>query len=132
VVDGIEYIKSFISDYDYTAVLAQYTSQCLMEDMKRKPLLHQNAYTSILYEQYSEAREHLRKYNDVLRKYVDETYHIENDDLYSLDVRRFDIAPDNYITGADDTLLRKTRERFIRQMNTVSRISAFAKSNTIY
>ena len=47
------------------------------------------AYT----EQDGEARERLRKYNDVLRKYVDETYHIENDYLYSLDVRRFNIVP---------------------------------------
>jgi len=55
------------------------------------------AYT----EQDGEARERLRKYNDVLRKYVDETYHIENDYLYSLDVRRFNIVPDNYITDAE-------------------------------
>ena len=36
-----------------------------------------------------------------LRKYVDETYHIENDYLYSLDVRRFNIVPDNYIADAE-------------------------------
>ena len=55
------------------------------------------AYT----ERDSEARERLRKYNDVLRKYVDETYHIENDYLYSLDVRRFNIVPENYIIDAE-------------------------------
>ena len=55
------------------------------------------AYT----EQDSEARERLRNYNDVLRKYVDETYHIENDYLYSLDVRHFNIVPDNYIADAE-------------------------------
>ena len=37
----------------------------------------------------------------MLRKYVDETYHIENDYLYSLDVRRFNIVPDNYIADAE-------------------------------
>ena len=52
-------------------------------------------------ERDNEARERLRKYNDVLRKYVDETYHIENDYLYSLDVRRFNIVPDNYIADAE-------------------------------
>lgn len=55
------------------------------------------AYT----EQNKDARERLRKKNDVLRKYVDETYHIENDYIYSLDVRRFNIVPENYITDAD-------------------------------
>jgi hypothetical protein len=56
------------------------------------------AYT----EQNKEARERLRNKNDVLRKYVDETYHIENDYIYSLDVRRFNIVPENYIADADE------------------------------
>jgi hypothetical protein len=55
------------------------------------------AYT----EQDGNARKRLREMNDVLRKYVDETYHIENDYLYSLDIRRFNIVPDNYIADAD-------------------------------
>lgn len=55
------------------------------------------AYT----EQDEAARARLRSTNDVLRKYVDETYHIENDYIYSLDVRRFNIVPENYIVDAD-------------------------------
>jgi hypothetical protein len=34
------------------------------------------------------------------KQFRDETYHIENDYLYSLDVRRFNIVPDNYIADA--------------------------------
>lgn len=64
------------------------------------------AYT----EQEGEARERLREYNDVLLKYVDETYHIENDYLYSLDVRRFNIVPDNYITFADQYMDKEKKE----------------------
>jgi len=102
VTTGIKYIKGFISDFDYAAVLAQCTPQCLMERYATETsayirMLVLRAYT----EQDGEARERLRKYNDVLRKYVDETYHIENDYLYSLDVRRFNIVPDNYITDAE-------------------------------
>ena len=52
-------------------------------------------------EQDAEARERLRQTNNVLQKYIDETYHIENDYLYSLDVRRFNIVPDHYITDAE-------------------------------
>jgi hypothetical protein len=55
------------------------------------------AYTELV----TEARDRLRSYNDVLRKYVDETFHIENDYLYSLDVRRFNIVPSNYIADAE-------------------------------
>ena len=66
----------------------------------------QSAYIKMLIlrvytERDGKARERLCKTNDVLRKYVDETYHIENDYLYSLDVRRFNIVPDHYITDAE-------------------------------
>lgn len=102
IAEGLKYIKSFITDFDYDNVLAQCTPQRLMERYATETsayikMLILRAYT----EQDSEARERLRKYNDVLRKYVDETYHIENDYLYSLDVRRFNIVPDNYITDAE-------------------------------
>ena len=70
------------------------------------------AYT----EQDAKARERLRRYNDVLLKYVDETYHIENDYLYSLDVRRFNIVPDNYIVDAERYV---TNERAILLQNSI-------------
>lgn len=102
VAKGVEYIKDFISDFNYATVLAQFAPECHMkryatEDSAYIKMLILRAYT----EQDSEARERLRKHNDVLRKYVDETYHIENDYLYSLDVRRFSIVPDNYIADAE-------------------------------
>ncbi len=99
---GTDFIKEFITDFDYSTALAQCKPQCLMERYATEAsayikMLILRAYT----EQDDEARERLRKYNDVLRKYVDETYHIENDYLYSLDVRRFNIVPDNYIADAE-------------------------------
>lgn len=102
IVKGVEFIREFVQDFDYAAVLAQCAPQCLMERYPNETsayikMLILRAYT----EQNAEARERLRKYNDVLRKYVDETYHIENDYLYSLDVRRFNIVPDNYIADAE-------------------------------
>lgn len=102
MASGIEYIKDFIADFDYIDVLAQCTPQSLLaryatEDSTYIRMLILRAYT----EQDSGARDRFCKHNDVLRKYVDETYHIENDYLYSLDVRRFNIVPDNYITDAE-------------------------------
>lgn len=102
VFKGLEYIKNFIPDFDYASTLVKFTPQCLLERYAAEAsayikLLILRAYT----EQNSEARERLREYNDVLRKYVDETYHIENDYIYSLDVRRFNIVPDNYIVDAE-------------------------------
>lgn len=102
IAEGVEFIRDFIPDFDYGAVLAHCTPQCLMERYSAEP----SAYIKTLIlrgytEQDAEARERLRRTNDVLRKYVDETYHIENDYLYSLDVRRFNIVPDNYIADAE-------------------------------
>lgn len=101
-IAGTNYIRGFITDFKYDAVLAQCAPRCLME----RYMTEKSAYIKMLIlraytEQDTEARERLRKYNDVLRKYVDETYHIENDYLYSLDVRRFNIVPDNYIADAE-------------------------------
>lgn len=100
--DGCRYIRDYISDFDYSTVLASCEPQCLLERYSTEPsaymkMLILRAYT----ESDDEARERLRRHNDVLRKYVDETYHIENDYLYSLDVRRFNIVPDNYVDDAE-------------------------------
>lgn len=102
IPEGIAFIKSFIPDFDYNQMLSQFTPQCLMERYSNE----QSAYIKMLIlraytEQDGEARERLRKTNDVLRKYVDETYHIENDYLYSLDMRRFNIVPGHYIIDAE-------------------------------
>lgn len=100
--NGITYIKDFIPEFEYTSAL----DHCSAENLLSRYDNEASAYIKILLlraytEQNMEARERLRKKNDVLRKYVDETYHIENDYIYSLDVRRFNIVPENYIGDAD-------------------------------
>lgn len=102
IADGVSYIRGFIPDFDYDSVLLQCDPLNLLERYSVESsaymkLLILRAYT----EQDRNARNRLRQSNDVLLKYVDETYHIENDYLYSLDVRRFNIVPEHYITDAD-------------------------------
>lgn len=100
--EGVAYIKVFIPDFDYAKAL----DQCSAKNLLRRHGNEGSAYIKMLIlrvytERNKEARERLRNKNDVLRKYVDETYHIENDYIYSLDVRRFNIVPENYIKDAD-------------------------------
>ena len=104
--EGLDFIRNFISDFDYTSALAQCSADNLLsrycnQNSPYIKMLILRAYT----EQNKEARERLRKKNDVLRKYVDETFHIENDYIYSLDVRSFNIVPDNHIKDADDFVI---------------------------
>ena len=99
---GAAYIESFIPDFNYSKALEECSARNLLsrycnETSAYIKMLILRAYT----EQNEESRSRLRNTNDVLRKYVDETYHIENDYIYSLDVRRFNIVPENYITDAD-------------------------------
>lgn len=42
-------------------------------------------------------RKTLRRENDALRKCIDESYHIENDYMYCLDFRKYNIVPQNFI-----------------------------------
>lgn len=102
IANGVTFIRDFIPNFDYNSVLVKCTSKSLLERYSTEQstyikMLILRAYT----EQDTAARERLRQANDVLRKYVDETFHIENDYLYSLDVRRFNIVPDNYIADAE-------------------------------
>jgi len=102
IKEGIEYINGFFPAFDYDTLLSQCSAQSLLNRYGNEA----SAYIKILIlrayiEQNKEARRRLRNTNDVLRKYVDETYHIENDYIYSLDVRKFNIVPENYIAEAD-------------------------------
>lgn len=101
--EGLAYIQNYIADFEYNDVLDKLLIDKLIERYKKETssyikMLILRAYT----EQNSDARERLRIKNDVLRKYIDETYHIENDYIYSLDIRRFNVVPENYIKEANE------------------------------
>ena len=102
IAKGLNYVKEFIPEFDYETIVEQSSPKNLI----RRYLSEESAYIKMLIlrmytDQDTEARNRLREYNDVLRKYVDETYHIENDYLYSLDVRRFNIVPAIHIADAE-------------------------------
>lgn len=101
--DGVAYIQNYITDFDYSDILDKLSVSNLITRYKNEEstyikMLILRAYT----EQNTEARERLRSKNDVLRKYIDETYHIENDYIYSLDIRKFNVVPENYINDANE------------------------------
>jgi hypothetical protein len=115
---GISYIKEFILEFDYATILDQFSSQNLLkryssESSSYIKMLILRVYT----EQSKDARECLRKGNDVLRKYVDETYHIENDYIYSLDVRHFNIVPENHIIYADRFVKDELMQGYVSSAN---------------
>lgn len=110
---GCNEIKEYITDFDYSLAL----TNCDSTHLKNRYTSEKIPYIKILIlrayvEQNQEARNRLRTANDVLRKYVDETFHIENDYLYSLDVRRFNIVPEHYMRAADDFMKNEIQLAF--------------------
>ncbi len=109
IEDGTNYIKNFISDFDYGSLLELCSLPNLLKAYGKPDI---SSYERIMIlrfyiERDEEARKRLKEYNDVLRKYVDETFHIENDYLYSLDVRKFDIVPEEYYKYAEQFVAKE-------------------------
>ena len=98
---GLTEIVAIIPNFDYTAILEQYTAIALINEFRRIT----NRYIQLLLlrayiQRYEEAKIRLKASNDVLRKFVDETFHIENDYIYSFDFMSFAIVPDFIISAA--------------------------------
>ena len=96
-------IRNYIVDFDYTTILSEFDGKSLLRLFATET---NNFFKLLIIRAYIErdesARERMKKFNDSLRKYTDETYHIENDYLYSLDVRKFNIVPQYYIDAVNE------------------------------
>jgi hypothetical protein len=96
------YIKEYMPLFSYEDALPQLNQRELL----KRYLSESNQYIKLCLlrayiTQNEDASERLRRDNYALLKFLNETHHIENDYLYSLDVRRFNIVPGYYIEAAD-------------------------------
>ena len=108
-------IKEYIVNFDYDALLMELSAENLLilfecEVNQYFKMLILRAYI----EKNEEARKRLKASNDVLRKYADETYHIENDYIYTLDVRKFNIVPQYYVKAAMEYMLEEKKRSSIK------------------
>lgn len=99
---GISFIREFITDFDYLQVLNQYyTEDNILHLYKNE----QNNYLkSQIFREYLEISNKRGTLDDVVLKFVDEIYHIENDYIYSLDLIKFDTIP-SFIMEKIDTFI---------------------------
>lgn len=103
LAEGINEIARSIPHFDYQSSLEKLEAKTLLDEYDQVD----NAYLKLLVlrayiQRHAAARNRLKQADDVLRKYVDETFHIENDYIYSLDFRRFQIVPEFICAGAYD------------------------------
>lgn len=96
---GIKYIKEFISDFDYSSLLKQYyNSKALLQLYKDEK---NNYLKSQIFREYIEITGCRPSLDDVVIKFVDEIYHIENDYLFTLDLIKYDTIPNFIIEKID-------------------------------
>lgn len=104
IAAGIAEIQSFVSGIpsDYTSMISLFK-----DDEKIKDLYHRsnNGYeklqlTRILLDVES-------VHNSVIRKFINETYHIENEFIFQLDPSRFDLMPE-YVVNECDKIIGET------------------------
>ena len=97
---GISFIREFITDFDYTQVLDKhYTKGNILHLYKNE---NNNYLKSQIFREYLEISNKRGTLDDVVLKFVDEIYHIENDYIYSLDLVKFDTIPSFIIEKIDN------------------------------
>lgn len=105
-VEGIAKIREFIPNFEYDTLR---TNVYNVQGIKNIYLNESNVYLKIqLFRAIKEVDQdgviNISKMDDAWFKYIDETYHIENDYLHYLDVRKFNIVPDYIVAKVDEVV----------------------------
>ncbi len=99
---GKSFIRKFIKDFDYIQVLEQYYNRSNILNLYKQE--KNNYLKSQIFRAYLEISNKRGKLDDIVLKFVDEIYHIENDYSYSLDLIKFDTIP-NFIIKKIDSFI---------------------------
>lgn len=101
---GISKIKEYIPDFDYDELKNNIYTK---EGVKNLYNAETNAYLKVqLFREMNEILTHnevrITQMDDAWYKFIDETYHIENDYLHFLDIIKFNIVPSYIIDNVDE------------------------------
>lgn len=103
---GEEQIKVFISDFSYTKYYNDnFTKEKLISHLTNE----NNNYFKLQIFRIVLTVYNLRAKlnNDSLVKYIDEQFHVENDSIYYLDFKKFDLVPDFVIPTCEQFLINE-------------------------
>ena len=100
--EGNDYIKFFIHDFDYNNVLESSFKKEKLLDLYK---VEENDYLKMqIFRVYIVICKVREKIDDILLKFIDEVYHIENDYIYYLDFLKFNTVP-IYISESCDKFI---------------------------
>lgn len=97
--NGEKEIKNFIDDFDYESFLKRIKNKNELKEIYKKS---KNGYEKlqifrIIDDEFMKSDD----FSDVFKKFVNETYHIENDFIHQLDPREYDLIPEFIIEECD-------------------------------
>ena len=100
IESGTKYIKKFIKDFNYNQLLINtYNPERLIKLFENET----NDYIKIqIFREYREIVNIRGKLDDVVLKFIDEIYHVENDYMYSIDLIEYDMIPDFIMRKIED------------------------------
>lgn len=101
---GMKKIKEYIPDFDYQYIRETYYT---LDGIKEMYLKEENAYFKLqifraLRYILGDDKIRISSMDKAWYKFIDETYHIENDYLHFLDVTKFNIVPSYILNKVDD------------------------------
>ena len=105
--NGIEKIKEYITEFDYDNLKNNtYTINRIknLYENEKKPYLRVQLFRAIC-EIKPKDKLKISQLDDAWYKFINETYHIENDYLHYLDILKFNIVP-SYISGKVNELMQ--------------------------
>lgn len=107
--DGNSYIRQFIKEFNGREILNKITDKFILSEYRKE----ENNYIKLqLFRVYLELSDNRAKLkDDVLLKFVDEIYHIENDYMFSLNLIKFDIVPSYIISKIDKFMESETKQK---------------------
>jgi ABC-type Mn2+/Zn2+ transport system ATPase subunit len=95
IADAINGIKRFIPDFDYSRVLSIIADK---SEMKRRFQIATVGYEKLqLFRTYREIHLSVDNDDDILRKLVNESFHIENEYVMQLNPHKFDNVPEYFV-----------------------------------
>lgn len=106
VQEGCTEIRKWIQNFDYCKLYNDVYNEKRLAELY---FLEINSYLKIqLFRAFFEVNPSKEiKAEDVLVKFINESYHIENDYAYYLDMIKFETVPE-YIVNAIDNYMKKT------------------------
>lgn len=98
--DGERNVKDIIKDFDYNQMLIIVSDKAQLKNIYNKTW---NGYEKLqIFRLINGEFSRSDTFSDVLKKFINETYHIENDFIHQLDPRKYDTIPEFIIDECDD------------------------------